>query len=333
VIDTVLMLVVAPLAVAPYLIRAAVYTGNPLFPSFNRVFPPHRGTWSPEADNGLNALLHGFGNGHGPLHFVALPWDLTMKTGHFNGFYGVLFLLLAPLALRWRPRRLPALVACGALLYFFCWFFVGRTLQGRFVVTGFALLAPFAGAGFERALGWARRAGRGAAVALAAGVALLVVLMLPPFLPWWNRERDSGREVATALYETPLPVLLGGETKTEYLDRTIPIHGSDQVLARLARPGDRVLSIDNYIDNTHTDVEHGPYFAHLLTQIYDPNAGDARQLALLRRWHLRFVVVNRSVPDARIGGPIAVLSPRFVRAHLRLVHRDPRSLLYEVRGV
>ena len=99
------------------------------------------------------------------------------------------------------------------------------------------------------------------------------------------------------------------------------------------RPGDRALSIDSWIENTHTDVEHAPYFAAALGRIYDPTAGDAAQMALLRRWRLRFIVLNRFEPDARIGGPIAVLQPRFVRRHLRLLHRDATSELYVVRDL
>jgi hypothetical protein len=333
VVDTALMLAITPLSALPFLIRAQILTGNPFFPSFYDIFGADPGRWSPDSERGLDGLLDRFGAGHGALHFVTLPWDLTMRTGHFDGTFGILFLLLAPLAIRLRPRRLPLLVACGALLYFFCWFFVGGTLQARFLVAGFALLGPFAGAGFDRALSLAERFGRPPALALVAGLGVIVFLMLPPFLPWWDRERDSGRSVGVAIYQTPLPFLLGGESRTAFLDRNVPIHPSDQVLARLARPGDRALSIDSYIENTSTKVEHAPYFAAELGLIYDPTAGDARELALLRRWHLRFIVINRSESDGRIGGPIAVLSRRFVRRHLTLVHSDPRSLLYEVRDL
>ncbi|WP_445150282.1 ArnT family glycosyltransferase [Baekduia sp. Peel2402] len=330
-IDTVVMGAIAPLAALPYLIRAEVLTGNPFFPSFYDVFGAHDGRWTADSERGLDGLLQHFGAGHGVERFLTLPWDLTMKTGHFDGTYGLLFLVLIPFAVRLRPRRLPLLVALTAFLYVFCWFFVGRTLQARFLVPAFALAAPLAGAGFESALTLARRAGRPAATALTAAVALLLVLMLPPFLGWWDRERDQGHYLAVAIDHLPLPFLLGGQTRSEYLDRYIPIHGSDRVLAKVARPGDRVLSIDSWIDNSHTDVEHAPYFAAALGRIYDPTAGDAAQMALLRRWHLRFIVINRAERDSRPNGPIALLSDRFVARHLRLVHRDARSLLYEVR--
>jgi hypothetical protein len=333
IIDTAVVAVLAPLAALPYLIRAEILTGNPFFPSFYDLFGAHDGRWTADSEKGLDGLLQSFGAGHGAGRFLTLPWDVTMKTGHFDGTYGLLFLLLIPLALRLRPRRLPLLVAIGALLYVFCWFFVGRTLQARFLVPAFALAAPFAGAGFDRALALTRRAGRPAAAALTAGVAVLLVLMLPPFLGWWDRERDQDRYVAVAIDHLPLPFLLGGQTRTAYVDRYVAIHESDRVLARLARPGDRALSIDSWIDNFHTDVEHAPYFAAELGRIYDPTAGDAAQMALLRRWRLRFIVINRAERDARPNGPIALLQDRFAHRHLRLVHQDARSLLYEVRDL
>jgi hypothetical protein len=333
IIDTVVMLALAPLAALPFLVRAEVLTGNPFFPSFYDLFGAKDGRWTAESERGLDGLLQGFGDGHGALHFVTLPWDLTMKTGHFDGTFGLLFLVLVPLALTLRPRRMPFLLALGVLLYFFCWFFVGRTLQARFLVPAFALAAPFAGAGFDRAWTLLRGVGRPAAAAFTAAVGLLLVLALPPFLGWWDRERDHGRPIAVAIDHTPVPFLLGAQSRTAYIDRYVAIHESDRILAKLAHPGDRVLSIDAYIDNLHTPVEHAPYFAALLGQIYNPDLPDTEQLALLRRHHLRFILVNKSEPDARLNGPIALLSDRFRRRHLRLVHEDPRSALYEVRGL
>jgi Dolichyl-phosphate-mannose-protein mannosyltransferase len=331
VIDTAIVTVMTPLAALPYLIRAETLTGNPFFPSFYKLFGADSGRFNADSNQGLQHLLDSFGDGHGASRFVTLPWDITMRTGHFNGTFGILFLLLIPLALRLRPRRLPLLVGLGVLLYFCCWFFIGRTLQARFLVGAFALAGPFAGAGFDRALSAMERIGRPAALALCAGLSAVVVLMMPPFLPWWDREVDSGRTVGVAIYGTPLPFLLGAERPEQFLIRKEAIAQSDMVLARLARPGDRALSVDSLIDNTHTTVEHAPFFATQLGLIYDKDATDAQELALLRRWHLRFIVVNRETEDARPDGPIAVLATRFVRRHLRLVHSDPRSLLYEVR--
>jgi hypothetical protein len=334
VIDTVVMLVLAPLAALPFLVRAEVLTGNPFFPSFYDLFGAKDGRWTEDSEKGLDGLLQSFGAGHGALRFVTLPWDVTMKTGHFDGTYGLLFLVLIPFALRWRPRRVPFLLALGVFLYFFCWFFVGRTLQARFLVPAFALAAPFAGAGFDRAWTLLRRVGgRPASAALTAAVGLLLVLALPPFVRWWDRESADGRPVAVAIDHTPVPFLLGGQTKTEYIDRYVAIHESDRAMAKLAHPGDRALSIDSYIDNFHTDVEHAPYFAALLGQIYNPDVDDDDQLALLRRYRLRFIIINKNEADGRLNGPIALLSDRFRRRHLRLIHEDPRSTLYEVRGL
>jgi hypothetical protein len=328
--DVVIVGALAPLAVLPYLIRAVVLTGNPVFPSFYARLGADADRWTAESDRGLDQFLQHFGVGDDVFHFFALPWSLTMRTAAFGGTFGVFLLLLLPFALHRRPQRLELLVALTALIYGACWFFVGGTLQARFLIPAIALAGPFAGAGLIRLLEIVRALGRPVAIAAALGFAAVVVLTLPPFLPYYDRDRHEGKYLSEVSYETPLPYLLHGETRGDYLARRIPSGAADRTLAQLARPGDRVVVVsDSAPDQVHTDVEHVPSFAVGLEAFYDDKASDAEILRTLRRWRLRFVLADRVKSDALID--VSLLRPAFVRRHLRLVHQDTRMRLYEVR--
>jgi len=82
------MLVVA----SPWMIRAAVMTGNPFAPMFNRFFPnPYFHISSEQA---LSRYLRDYGG----VQWLSLPWEVTLRGDVVQGLLGPMW-LLAPLAL------------------------------------------------------------------------------------------------------------------------------------------------------------------------------------------------------------------------------------------
>jgi len=98
---------------APYLVRSAVWTGNPVFPFFNGLFGYHNPFWTGDQQAVLWHFLDRYGSGLGsrwlyPLNLVILPFVWQMEVDQwFDGALGP-FLLIWVL-LWWRTRRrLPA---------------------------------------------------------------------------------------------------------------------------------------------------------------------------------------------------------------------------------
>ena len=321
--DLTLMALVSLLPVLPYLIRAAILTGDPVFPNLYNVFRPSPSLFSPEENAGLAQFLRAFGEGHGPLRFLTLPWDMTMHAAAFGGTIGLLFLVGVPLSLTRRLNRMQVLVGLGAAGFTLLWFWPGATLQIRFLIPAAALLGPFVGAGFERAagrLGREWRPLRAATLLLGAG---LVAVTLPPFLRYQEHDHKRSSEV---VYQTPLPYFLANESPEEYLSAHIPTYGAERRLASLAAPGDRVLVITAYdLDQVDSSVEHIPYDWAGVYGIY----GDDRQaLSTLHKFRIRFVLWGRD--GLTWGGRLDQAG--FKRRYLRLVYKDAHTALYELRA-
>jgi hypothetical protein len=270
-----------------------------------------------------------FGTGHGIGHLLALPWDLTMHAAAFGGSFGVLFLLLVPLAMRLRPRRLPLLAAVFCVGYVVLWFSPVSSLQARFLVPLAAAAAPFAGAGLERVVRAAAAMNRLTAavpVALAAGVALL---SLPPFITKHERDRHGDLGWLTnVVRETPMAYLTGAESYDAYLRRVLPGYGADRFVAEHARPRDRVMAFAD-MDEIYTGAaEVVPDYAICLERARADRGDDAQALGALRADRVRYIMwdVERrgEQPD------LAVTDPAFERRHLRLVYADDNRLLFRV---
>jgi hypothetical protein len=324
VVDCLVVAVLGALPVLPYLIRTEIITGDPVFPYLYGLFGAKQSLWNAGANAGLVYQQLAYGVGHGVLKLVTLPGDLLEHPVAFQGPIGVLLLIAPPLALRWRPRKIPTLVATGALIYVVLWFWPGKSLQARYLIPALAVLAPFAGAGLERAALAVSTVSRRLATLVVVAVASVVVLTLPPFI---NLQTRDGIRKGEILYRLPLSYFLGGESKQSYLAGSVPTYLAELQLARRASPTDRVLTITNFdIDQVDTPIQHVPFFAVDVGGIY---VGPREALAALSAQHIRFVLFGR---DGLRWKFIALNDPGFKRRYLRLVYQDANARLYVVRS-
>ncbi|MBW3624233.1 MAG: hypothetical protein KY468_12575 [Armatimonadetes bacterium] len=133
---------------APWFVKAWAFTGNPIWPL---QYPLWGGRyWNAEVGRLFETRMRqNFGVGHGPLDFLRLPWDLTVRSGRFEAPNGLsLFLLpclFLPLALDRRRRGLWA----ALLAYLLLWFFA-ISQQGRFLLTILPLWAALVTLGVAR---------------------------------------------------------------------------------------------------------------------------------------------------------------------------------------
>lgn len=143
-----------PLAVLwlPWLAKAYLDTGNPIYPLLWSVFGGD--AWSAELGDQFRAWQTGIGMGRSPLDYALLPLRVVLHGGrgydHFDGEIGRFWLFAAPLALlsAWRVgassdgsgQRLGERIAVGlAVLYFVAWALTSQ--QIRFLIPMLALLA------------------------------------------------------------------------------------------------------------------------------------------------------------------------------------------------
>ena len=151
--------IVAFVMVAPWLVKAFVERGSPVFPLFYDILGG-RGFTAEQADR-LMAWQFGMGRGRGLIDLVLLPYRVSVEADvgykEFSGIYLPFLLPLAALAALFF-RRGGRLVAFG-WLYLLAWFFGPQQL--RFLGAGLPALAA-AAAGVLAAAeggwdGWPRR--------------------------------------------------------------------------------------------------------------------------------------------------------------------------------
>jgi hypothetical protein len=90
----------------PWLAKAAINTGDPVYPILYSLF--HSPWWSAAADwSNLQQLRSAYGAGHGAGAVLRSLWNLTFLSERFDGVVGPIFLMLAPLVplLCWANRR------------------------------------------------------------------------------------------------------------------------------------------------------------------------------------------------------------------------------------
>ena len=204
-------LLVAALVASPWYLKSYLWTGNPVYPFFYDWFDGKY--WSQALAEGYRGNQEAFGMGHGPLHLLLVPWNLTMY--HFRFFddpsHPVLFSSLGPLFLALLPglfflgKLRPAakfllLYAAGFLLL---WFVTMQ--QVRYALPVLAALSLVAAAS-AWGLAEASRALK-AAVALACSLAFAI-----------------GLTILFLLSYQPLTVVMGQESQDQYLAQTLDVY-------------------------------------------------------------------------------------------------------------
>ncbi|MDH5298417.1 MAG: hypothetical protein OEV91_05305 [Desulfobulbaceae bacterium] len=176
-VDLAIVLGVAVLAAAPWWVKNAIQTGNPLFPFFYTLFPSHSPGWDGERAALYGVMLDWYGgSGKGILAYLVAPFRVFWA-GRFDdpafydgqpGLYYLLAWLLLPALPNWpwRLRYILGLILCYSILW------TTGSQQARYLVVLLPLMAVVAGYGLEAAMARSPRA------ALLAGGVVLAALGL-----------------------------------------------------------------------------------------------------------------------------------------------------------
>ena len=207
----------AALMMAPWVLRAAVLTGNPVAPLMNRLFPnPH---FHIATDQELASDLRSLGD----VRPLEVPWELAFGD-HLTGTYGPLLLALPVglLALRRRQDRFRGrLLWAAALLLALPWL---TNTGARFLMPAAVLAAIALGMALPRPAAW-------------AAIAIQAVLCWPHVLDAWET-RYSFR-----LHEFPLAAAVGAESEADYCKRRFEEYNVARMIQRATPPDARILAL------------------------------------------------------------------------------------------
>ncbi len=323
----------------PWLLRAWLYTGNPIFPLANGFFKsPY---FTPSMERASWAAFANEGVGRSWSALLTLPWAVTFHPGPFRGTLGVGFffgVLLASLRNKSPLLRYGLLVA-GA--HFYTWGLLAQEI--RYLLPLAPLLAALSSFGLlgpgrarwtdERtppagekasALGHASTLA-GCLLALAAAVS-----SFPPLYASWVKEWTYWHS-----YEPPWRYLLGKESAQEYLQRDVPSIYVYDFVNRSLTPRDRILLLN----------DHAQFYSHVPTLYSFTVEGEGillqeteqAVLSKLKEARITHVLLNYNgiAPIPGVQPRVGVyffLDKGFQEKHLEPVYSRNNVVLYRVLG-
>ena len=247
-------LVVVSLAavfVLPWMLKNALFTGNPVAPFANHLFPNPYVHVSFERD--YETYLRHY---HLPDRLSA-PWELAVKGERLQGFLGPVF-LLAPLALFSLRRRAGRQLLSAAAIFALPWFL---NIGTRFLIPALPPLALALALAVERP-SWL----------------LPAIMIIHGFLSWYSAPVRYFDRYASRIGTLPLKAALRIEAEDAYLARHNPGYVVDRMIERQVAPGNRVFSFEPIPEAwTTREIVTGPYAAQ------NEVLADALQTALVSR--------------------------------------------------
>ncbi len=213
----------------PWMIRAYLYTGNPVFPAANGIFKS--GFFPPSMMEAAAAAYANEGVGTSVGALIRLPWTLTFRPGAFRGSLGFAFLAGIVLAAARRdPRMRYGLFLSG--VYFYSWALTAQEIRYLLpMVPLLALLTAYGLFGLKAAAG---TGGKYAKLSRLAGMifvlgtsAISSPLLYPKIVREWTYWHS---------YLPPFDYLSGKQSAQEFLRRDVPsIYAYDWINSNLKR--------------------------------------------------------------------------------------------------
>jgi hypothetical protein len=229
-------LILAGVIASPWYLRTWNATGSPVFPFYMSIWKGEAAGWDVERSNLFQAMNSQYGGAEkGVLDYAAAPVRLSITAQpelaeHYDGVLGVAFLLGLPL-LVWAfwKLELPVEVKIGsgvAGIMFLFWLFSSEQLRYLLPIVPMLGIAIVASAeAIAKQLSDSFRLATGGSIAAAAVAGILV-------------------SVAWFLQIAPLRVVLGGESRDEYLARNLDYYPYYQWLNSESDPDAKVWLID-----------------------------------------------------------------------------------------
>jgi len=319
--DVVSIWAVAFAFVAPWLVKAYVERGNPVFPLLYDIFGGR--DFSPLQAERLISWQRGMGAGRGWLDYLLLPYRISVRADFDYGFFAGIYLpYLLPLALAAALvfRRAGRLVAF-AWAFVACWSLGPQQL--RFLDGGLAPLAVAASGSLafvEGALGAAARAAWRFAVA-----ALIIFTAL-------------AYNVGGVFHTLEGFDYLAGESREQFLETKCGFYMAQKFINEKTPPGSKVLMVfTNHTLYLERDAVYDSFFEASAFLLAAEGGADAAGLyALARRWGITHVHVFHMFEKKAwlsYAGRTRGVFYEFIEKYCRPLYRDPANGVYEVLPV
>ncbi len=237
-------LILAGAIASPWYLRTWAETGSPVFPFYMSIWPGEAPGWDKERSNLFQAMNSQYGRVTGSAADQLLaPWNVSVKAQpeearFFDGVLGVAFLIGLPLLIfaLWK-FDLPVEVRIGAgvaAIVFLFWLF--SSMQLRYLLPILPLIAIGIAASVEQIA--ARRSALYMAVKYSISIAAVCGILTA--FAWF-------------LQKAPLRVVLGGETRDQYLARNLDYYPFYQALNTTTAKDARVWLINMRRDTYNLD--------------------------------------------------------------------------------
>lgn len=237
-------LILGGLIASPWYLRTWQQTGSPIFPFYVSILPGEATGWDVERSNLFQAMNSQYGGYvKSPVDYLLAPWNVSVAAQpeqpiYFDGVLGVAFLIGLPLLVfaLWKfDLPVEVKIGCGvAVIVFMFWLFSSQQL--RYLIPILPLLAVGIAAAVERIA--ERRSPLYMAAKYSFSIAAIGGLLTS--FAWF-------------LQKAPLRVVLGGETRDQYLTRNLDYYPYYQALNTTTARDARVWLINMRRDTYHLD--------------------------------------------------------------------------------
>lgn len=237
-------LLCAGLIASPWYLRTWQETGSPVFPFYLSITGGEAPGWDVERSQLFQAMNSQYGGYvKSPLDYLLAPWNLSVtaqpeQPAYFDGVLGVAFLIGLPLLIfaLWK-FEMPVEVKIGpgvAAVVFLFWLFSSQQL--RYLLPILPVLAIGIAAAVER------MAEKRSPLYMAAkySISAAAVCGLLVTLAWF-------------LQKAPVRVVLGGESRDQYLTRNLDHYPYYHALNTTTAPDARVWLVNMRRDTYHLD--------------------------------------------------------------------------------
>jgi hypothetical protein len=319
----------------PWYLRSWYASGNPVFPDLFSIFgasPPER--WSAITEYGWRQFLAKFGPPRSLLNFLNLPWDMTVHAERYGGTLGPLFALLLPaLAFGASASWIIPWLLCFVILYLGLWSTPLNSLQLRFLMPLTPVLAVLAAEAYQRLQSSLARNVRGVTNAMQAGLALLLLLNLPPFTSLHESDRVRSKGWLThVIHRIPLEVVIGRVSQEEYLRNSVPSYSAWRYINTHLPQTARVLTFSGG-DHLYSDrdrVWSDSTIAH--TAVWGaPRGEEQRAFQTLSRLGISHVLFDKRQLGSLSPDTLAIAQQETIASCYDLVFENSRFVLYRLR--
>jgi len=326
--------VIALLIPVPWYVRAALASGNPVFPELFHVFgayPPER--WNSTVDHALALFKDRFGRPRTPWNLLTLPWDTTMHAARYGGTFGPAMLAFLPGTIVAITRSPVArALGAGAVLYLALWASPISSYQLRFLVPFWVVTAAVLASGIQITIDAAGRVGRSARALAVAAVVVLLALNLPPGIPLHEGDRVGWSGwLAHVIHDIPIPVVAGAISRDAYVDKQVRSAAAWRWIDANTPRGTRVLTFlggDQFLADRARLWSETPVAREVT---WDAPADTELLMRRIRALGIGYVLVQKPLLRTPDFEHLVLMRPDVLAAHFALAHEDFWMLVYRVR--